>query len=132
MRRGGGAVTGGDCEEQEGSSFSSTVQRLPDGITIIRAAGDLDGETGSQLYPVVAGELRRQPAKLVLELSNLKSLDSAAVEALASVSALAGESDISFCLVASNESLVVRTLAQAGLIERFEVFPTVRAATNNR
>ena len=132
MRRGGGAVSGGDVEEQEGSSFSSTVQRLPDGITIIRAAGDLDGETGSQLYPVVAGELRRQPAKLVLELSNLKSLDSAAVEALASVSALAGESDISFCLVASNESPVVRTLAQADLIERFEVFPTVCAATSNR
>ena len=108
------------------------MQRLPAGITIIRAAGDLDGETGSQLYPVVAGELRREPAQLVLELSNLKSLDGAAVEALVSVSALAGESDISFCLVASNASPVVRTLAQADLIERFEVFPTVRAATNNR
>ena len=132
MRGGGGAVSGGDVEEQEESSFSSTVQRLPAGITIIRAAGDLDSETSSQLYLVVTGELRREPAQLVLELSNLKSLDGAAVEALVSVSASAGESDISFCLVASNESPVVRTLAQADLIERFEVFPTVRAATNNR
>jgi anti-anti-sigma factor len=132
MRRGGGAVSGGDVEEQEGSSFSSTVQRLPAGITIIRANGDLDSETSSQLYVVVTGELRREPAQLVLELSNLKSLDSAAVEALVSVSASAGESDISFCLVASNASPVVRTLAQGGLIERFEVFPTVCAATSNR
>lgn len=132
MRRGGVAVSGGDVEEQEESSFSSTVQRLPAGITIIRAVGDLDSETSSQLHLVVAGELRREPAQLVLELSNLQCLDSAAVEALVSVSELAGESDISFCLVASNASPVVRTLAQAGLIERFEVFPTVRAATSNR
>jgi anti-anti-sigma factor len=108
------------------------VQRLPADITIIRAAGDLNSETSSQLYVVVAGELRREPAQLVLELSNLKGLDSAAIEALVSASALAGESDISFCLVASKVSPVVRTLAQAGLIERFEVFPTVCAATSNR
>jgi hypothetical protein len=44
------------------------VQRLPADITIIRAAGDLNSETSSQLYVVVAGELRREPAQLVLEL----------------------------------------------------------------
>lgn len=132
MRRGGGAVSGGDVEEQEGSSFSSTLQRLPAGITIVRAAGDLNSETSSQLYLLVAGELRREPAQLVLELSNVKGLGSAAIEALVSASALAGESDISFCLVAPNASPVVRTLALAGLIERFEVFPTVCAATSNR
>jgi anti-anti-sigma factor len=107
------------------------VQRLPAGIAIVRATGDLDRETSSQLYLVVAGELEREPAQLVLELSNLKSFDSAAIEALVSASALAGESDISFCLVAPNASPVVRTLTQAGLIERFEVFPTVCAATSN-
>jgi anti-anti-sigma regulatory factor len=81
---------------------------------------------------VVADELRREPAQLVLELSSVTSVDGGSVDALVSASALAGESDISFCLVASQASPVVTTLAQARLIERFEFFPTVCAATGNR
>jgi anti-anti-sigma regulatory factor len=94
--------------------------------------GLLDLETSSQLYPLVADELLRAPAQLVLELSNLASVDNAVVDALVSASTVAGESDISFCLVASHASPVVATLAEAGLIERFEVFPTVCAATGDR
>jgi len=104
------------------------VQRLPAGITVIRVTGDLNRETSSQLHLLAADELLREPAQLVLELSNLTSVDKAAVDALVSASAVAGESDISFCLVASHASPLVTTLAGAGLIERFEVFPTVRAA----
>ena len=108
------------------------VQRLPAGTTVIRATGDLNGETSSQLYLLVADELLREPAQLVLELSKLTSVDNAVVYALVSASAVAGESDISFCLVAPHASPVVTTLAEAGLIERFEVFPTVRAAIGDR
>jgi anti-anti-sigma regulatory factor len=108
------------------------VQRLPAGVTVIRAIGGLDSDTSSQLYSLVADELLREPAQLVLELSNLVSVDNAVVDALVSASAVAGESDISFSLVASHASPVVATLAEAGLIERFEVFPTLRAATGNR
>jgi anti-anti-sigma factor len=107
------------------------VQRLPAGITIIRATGDLNRETSSQLHLLVADELLQKPAQLVLELSNLTSVDKAAVDALVSASEAAGESDISFCLVASHASPVVTTLAGADLIERFEVFPTVRTATGD-
>jgi anti-anti-sigma factor len=121
-----------DVEEQQGGSFSCTVQRLPAGITIIRANGDLNSETSPLLSPLVADELSREPAQVVLDLSNLTSLDNAAVDALVSASALAGESDISFCLVASHAGPVVTTLGEAGLIERFEVSPTVCAATRNR
>lgn len=132
MAAGGESVEEGDLEEQEGRSLSCTVLRLPAGITIIRATGDLNSETSSQLYLLVADELRQEPAQLVLELSNLTSVDNAAVDALDSASAVAGESDISFCLVASHASPVVATLAEADLIDRFEIFPTVRAATGNR
>jgi anti-anti-sigma factor len=118
-----------DVEEQQGGSLSCAVQRLPAGITIIRATGDLDRESSSQLSLLVADELRREPAQLVLELSNVMSVDTAGVDALVSASAVAGESDISFCLVASHAGPVVTTLAGAGLMERFEVFPTVCAAT---
>jgi anti-anti-sigma factor len=121
-----------DVEEQQGRPLSCAVHRLPAGITLIRATGDLNRETSSQLYLLVADELLREPAQLVLELSNLTSVDNAAVDALVSASAVAGESDISFCLVASHASPVVTTLAEAGLIERFEVFPTVCAATGDR
>jgi anti-anti-sigma factor len=107
------------------------VQRLPAGITIIRATGDLNRETSSQLYLLVADELLREPAQLVLELSNLTSVDKAAVDALVFASALAGKPDISFCLVASHAGPVVTTLAEAGLIEWFEVFATVCAATGD-
>ena len=126
------SVSEGDIERQQDKSFSYTVQRLPAGITIIRATGDLNSETSSQLYLCVEDELLRRPAQLVLDLLNLTSFYNGAVGALVSASAVAGESDISFCLVASRASPVVTTLADAGLTERFEVFPTVCAATGNR
>ena len=132
MTGGGESGSESDVEEQQSRSLPWVVQRLPAGITVVRAAGDLNGETSSQLHSLVADELRREPAQLVLELSDLVSVDNAAVDALISASAVAGESDISFCLVASHASPVVATLAEAGLIERFEVFPTVRAATDDR
>ena len=126
------SVSEGDIEGQQDGSFSYTLQRLPAGITIIRSTGDLNSETSSQLYMCVEDELLRGPAQLVLDLSNLTTFDNGAVGALVSSSAVAGESDISFCVVASHASPVVTTLAQAGLIERFEIFPTACAATDNR
>lgn len=132
MTGGGEPGSESGVEDQQSGSLSWMVQRIPAGISVIRATGDLNGETSSQLYRLVAGELLREPAQLVLELSNLVSVDNAVVDALVSASAVAGESDISFCLVASHASPVVATLAEAGLIERFEVFPTVSAATGDR
>jgi anti-anti-sigma factor len=132
MTGGGESGSESDVEEQQSGSHQWVVQQLPAGVTIIRATGDLNGETSSQLYSLVADELLREPAQLVLELSNLVSVDNAVVDALVSASAAAGESDISFSLVASPASPVVAALAEAGLIERFEVFPTVRAATGDR
>jgi anti-anti-sigma factor len=129
---GGESRSESDGQGQQDGSLSFVVQRLPAGKIVIRATGDLNRETGSQLYLLVADKLLQEPAQLVLELSNLTAVDNAAVDALVSASAVAGESDISFCLVAPHASPVVTTLAEAGLYERFEVFPTVGAATGNR
>ena len=131
MTGGGESESESDVEEQQSRSLPWVVQRLPAGITVIRATRDLNGETSSQLYSLVTDELLRGPAQLVVEFSNLLSADNALVDALVSASAAAGESDISFCLVASHASPVVAALAEAGLIERFEVFPTVYAATGD-
>jgi anti-anti-sigma factor len=132
MTEGGGRVSDGYPEEEEGGSSSFTVQRLPGGITLVRTRGVLDGDSSSQLCLVIADELLREPAQLVLDLSDVTSVDKAAVAGLVSASGLAGESDISFCLVAAHASPVLTTLAEAGVLERFEVFPTVRAATGGR
>lgn len=126
------SVSESDTEGQQGGSFTYTVQRLPAGISIVRAAGDLDGETHSQVSRVVADELAREPAQLVLELSGATSVDHAVVEALLSASALAGESDTSFCLVAFPTGPIVEALAAADLIERFEIFATVGEAKRHR
>jgi anti-anti-sigma factor len=108
------------------------VRRLPAGITIVEATGDLSGRASSQVYQLIADELVLKPAQLVLELSDATSVDAAAVEAVTSASALAGESDISFCLVAAHDSPIVRAISSAGMIERFEIFATVREAARNR
>jgi anti-anti-sigma regulatory factor len=94
--------------------------------------GDLDGDTSSQLYHLVAEELAREPAQLVLEVSDVIPVDNAVVEALVGASALAGESDISFCLVASRTGPIVRALAAADVIERFEIFAMIGEADGNR
>ena len=126
------SINESDAEGQLGKSFSCTAQRLPSGTTTVRVTGDFDGDTSSQLYRLVAEELAREPAQLALEVSDAMPVDSAAVETLVSVSALAGESDISFCLVAPPNGPIVRALAAADLIERFEIFATVREAERNR
>lgn len=126
------AVSESDTEGQQDGRFSCAVQRLPAGISIVFAAGDLDGETHSQVYRLVADELAREPAQLVLELSGATSVDDAALEVLVGASALAGESDTSFCLVASPTGPIVRAIAAADLIERFEIFATVGEAQRHR
>jgi anti-anti-sigma regulatory factor len=84
------------------------------------------------MYHVVADELARCPTQLVLDLSEATSVDDVAVEAVISASGLAGESDISFCLVASHTGPMVRALVAADLIERFEIYATVGEAARNR
>jgi anti-anti-sigma regulatory factor len=69
---------------------------------------------------------------VVLEITGVASVDGAAVEALIGASALAGESDTSFCLVAPPTSPVVASLTAAQLIERFEVFANVGEARRHR
>ncbi|WP_406816121.1 STAS domain-containing protein [Mycobacterium sp. M23085] len=121
-----------DGDGRQGGSFTCAVRRLPAGVTLVRTTGHLNGQTGSQMCQVIADELVRKPTQLVLELSGTTSVDGAAVEAVLSASALAAESNISFCLVAPEASPLVRVLAAEDLIERFEIFATVREATRNR
>lgn len=120
-----------EAEPQQGGC-SLAVQRLPSGTSMISVVGDVDGQLRSLLHRLVADELARQPAQLMLELSGATAADDAGVEALIDASALAAENDISFCLVVYPDGPVVRALAVAGLLERFELFTTLSEAQRQR
>jgi anti-anti-sigma factor len=119
--------------ELEGQgAFSYAVQRLRGDVSTICATGDLDGDASSVIFRLVAEELARKPAQLVIELAGATYVDDVAIETLVGASALAGESDTSFCLVASPASPAMRALAAADLIDRFEIFATVGDAKRHR
>ncbi|MEW5809740.1 MAG: hypothetical protein AB1925_09815 [Actinomycetota bacterium] len=112
---------------QNGHSF--TLTRLPNSTSILFASGHIDDANSSIMGRLVADELARRPGQLVLELSRATSVvGSAFIETLAEVSAIAGEADTSFCLVVLPDGPVADALATAGLIERFEIFTTLRKA----
>jgi anti-anti-sigma regulatory factor len=127
-----GPVSESDTEGQQGGSFSYSVQRLPAATSIVYATGVLDGKTRAVMFRAIAAELTLEPAQLVLELSGATSVDDAAVETLVGATALAAESDTSFCLVMSPNGPVARALAAADLLERFEIFATVDEAQRHR
>lgn len=127
-----GPVSESDTEGQQGGSFSYSVQRLPAAASIVYATGVLDGKTRAVMFRAIAAELTLEPAQLVLELSGATSVDDAAVETLVGATALAAESDTSFCLVMSPNGPVARALAAADLLERFEIFATVDEAQRHR
>lgn len=120
-----------DPEDQE-VGCSLTVRRLPGGVSVVSVFGDVDGDKPSLMGRLLADELAREPAQLVLELSRATSVDGTFVEALAGAWALAGEADTSFCLVMSPTCPVARALTAADLMERFEIFTTVGEAKLQR
>jgi anti-anti-sigma regulatory factor len=71
---------------------------------------------------VVANELYLSPALLALDLTGVNRIDAEGIDALVSAATQAGESDISFCLVGVHGHPVGTALADAELMELFEIF----------
>ena len=67
-------------------------------------------------------------AQLAPDLRRVARIDGAGMDVLVSAAALAGESDIPFCLVVARGSPVGAALATAELAERFEMFASVSDA----
>jgi len=84
------------------------------------------------MHRLVVDEVRRTPSQLLLEVSGVTSIGDAAVTVLIGASALAGESDVALCLIASSHSPVVKALTAADVIERFEISPTIDQALDQR
>ncbi|WP_111508735.1 STAS domain-containing protein [Mycobacterium kyogaense] len=116
----------GDVGRQNGHSF--TLRRLPDSTSILFVSGDIDDAETAAMGRVVADELTRQPAQLVLELSRATSVGGQFVTTLVDASSIAGKADTSFCLVVSPTGPVADALAAADLLERFEIFTSLHKA----
>lgn len=116
----------------ERGQLSCSVQRLHGGVSVVRAVGHLDGEARTHMHRLVVDEVRRTPSQLLLEVSGVTSIGDAAVTVLIGASALAGESDVALCLIASSHSPVVKALTAADVIERFEISPTIDQALDQR
>ena len=104
------------------------VQRFPTGKSVVRVSGELIRDTPAQLTRIVEEELMWAPSPLVLDLSAVTHINSTGVDALVSAATVAGESDISLCLVGVEGRSVGAALAAADLTELFEVFPSVNDA----
>ena len=118
----------GDGKPERPEPITVGVHRLPGQVTVVQVTGDLIGDWPVAMHQTVREELSRSPTQLIVDLSNISSIDTTGINALASAAEIAGEADISFCLVDPDRNPVGAALESANLIELFEIFDTVDEA----
>ena len=106
-------------------SVTVDVKRSPTDKSVMHVSGDLLHGASATMRQVVANELNRSPALLALDLSGVNRIDAEGIAALVSAATQAGESDISICLVGVQAGPVEAALAEAELIELFEILATL-------
>jgi anti-anti-sigma factor len=112
------------AEGQQTQTWSVTVgvKRSSTNKSVIYVGGELLRGATATMRRVVANELNRMPAQLVVDLSGVLRIDSEGIDSLVSAAMQAGESDISLCLVGVHGHPVGAALAEAELLELFEIF----------
>ena len=103
-------------------SVSVDVKRSTTNKSVIYVRGALLRGATATMRRVVANELNRSPALLVLDLSGVNRIDTEGIDAGYRPRRKPGESDISLCLVGVHGHPVGTALAHAGLLELFEIF----------
>ncbi|MFL6081812.1 MAG: STAS domain-containing protein [Mycobacterium sp.] len=98
------------------------MNRSPTNKSVIYVGGQLLRGATTTMRRVVANELNRSPTLLALDLSGVIRIDAEGIDALVSAATQAGESDISLCLVGVHGHPVGTALADAELLELFEIF----------
>jgi anti-sigma B factor antagonist len=98
------------------------VKRSSTNKSVILVSGELRSGATAPMRRAVTIELNRSPALLVLDMSGVIRIDVEGVAAVVSAATQAGESDISLCLVGVHGHPVGRALAEAELLELFEIF----------
>ncbi|MCW2653339.1 MAG: hypothetical protein JWR32_4315 [Mycobacterium sp.] len=111
----------GEGNGRRPESAAVTVHRFGTGETVVQVTGELCGNTAAALRGVVTNELMESAQSLALDLLEVTRIDDVGIDALISAAVLAGEADISLCLVAAQGGRVTTALAAAQLTELFEI-----------
>jgi anti-sigma B factor antagonist len=104
-------------------SVRVTVRRSPSGERIVHVSGELLSDAVSGMSQLLAEQFMQSSSPLALNLAEVTRIDAAGVDVLTRAASVAGESDISFRLIATPDGLVRRALAALGLTELFEIYP---------
>jgi anti-anti-sigma factor len=108
--------------------YTVSVQPFPGNRMVIRVSGDVDGDASAEMRRHLTEQLSASSEVLVVDLCEVTGIDADGVEALIATAAVAGESDIGFCLVVRDRGAVRGALGAAEATELFEVFPSVSEA----
>ena len=119
-------MTEGTGDERRAGSLTVSVKRFSTGDVVVKVAGEL--LAALSMHRAIDDELKRSPARLAVDVSQVSRVDTAGIDALASAVAIAGESDISFCLVGVQGGPVEDAIASADLTELFDIFPSLTEA----
>ena len=126
-----GYVMGRDrpsAPEQPKGPDNVTVQDFPPGRYVLRLVDPVTPDIWFSMHSIFRRVLRESPRLIVLDLSQLTSLDTNGVAALESAAAEAGENDIALCLVGARAGPVGAGLANAHISELFEMFDSTQEA----
>jgi anti-anti-sigma regulatory factor len=107
------------------------TQTVEAGTILVRVAGDLCADGAARTRRTLAGELTGSPAFLLLELSEVVSIDAEGVDTLLVAAELTADEDIGLCLVAPAQGAVRAALAAVEASESFEIFASVIEALRN-
>ena len=117
------------ADDEQPGTIGVDVRRLPDDCVVVKIGSELQQHKAAvTVLRAAMTELRRSPALLVIDLSNVASIDRHSIDVLTTLAAEAGEADISFCLVAAPDGPVTAALAEARKTELFEIFSSVSEA----
>jgi anti-anti-sigma regulatory factor len=118
----------GEGKREQSRPITVNVHRLSMDTRVVQVVGELTGDGTAVMQRTVNDELTRSPAHLIVDLSAVTGIDAGGINALSSAAGIAGEADISFCLVDPEGGPVGAALTTAKLTELFEIFPTVNDA----
>ncbi|AGB26600.1 anti-anti-sigma regulatory factor (antagonist of anti-sigma factor) [Mycobacterium sp. JS623] len=109
-------------QQTQTRSVTVDVKRSSTNKSVIYVGGELLEGATATMRRVVADELNRSPALLVVDLSGVLRVDTEGIDVLVSAATQAGESDISLCLVGVHGHPAGTALADADLLELFEIY----------
>jgi len=98
-----------------------------DGVLVLHLVGEFDGASRSNMSELVAQALARRPSALVLDLTEVDFLGSAALSVLVDARRKADQHGVELGVVAARR-VTLLPLELTGLTRIFPVFPSVRDA----